>query len=429
MLEFDGVAAARKRRSTRRIVALLCALASVAAIAGLLLHWLLPDYDPRFSGTGGVGFSPDGKTVAYLWDAIRAKELAKSQEGKYCRIEKWLDLRWFPLGQKGAEKSLRIWQRTWPRIKIMGFLPMAPYSAAAFSPDGRHIVVHSPHDLVFVELATGRKWKLTHEGERIWSCAWVAGEEVAYATIVAREGEPYLAAVWRRKIRALSKERTLVYRGLVKRGVVPRDWSPNGRYVILSGYNQETNVTQGILLDVRTGRARNLPILQELYYVRWRPDSSLAALQCQWDRGPSYVLDPVTADLTDLSQRLATAFANCEVYGIDSGWTADGRYLLVQTMRELKLAPGQYSAWLVRPKPWELVSVGPDMLRPTSVPGWVLYGTPGTGQYGFNYVTRQFVPLKPTIGPEFSPDGKWAFEGGFHPLRAYPVNLPPARPD
>ena len=221
------------------------------------------------------------------------------------------------------------------------------------SPDGRLLsfVDWSTGDLALRDLTTGTSRRLTDKGP------WNKNAEYAERAIFSRDGR-FIAYSWFAgsmstgyEIRVLDLQapagaapRRLVPGPSPVPWCVPRDWSPDGRWLLVAvtaARKNDSTAPRGpdslVLLDVRGGTVARTVSSHEVVAALFSPDGSLIALDRRRpDNGAS---DIVVTGVEDARESTVTVGA-----GINQplGWTPDGHLLFSSTRK------GRSGVWLQR---------------------------------------------------------------------------------
>ncbi|MEW6252313.1 MAG: hypothetical protein AB1716_16865 [Planctomycetota bacterium] len=322
------------------------------------------------------------------------------------------------------------------------------------APDSRHLAVIAPDMLRIIATADARSHELLPRGETVTSVAWLADDEVAYASHTHQRG-PYRdltdRSFWRQRIDAPPGERTLIRReegvraGFSARGRPdwPEYWSPRGSYVVY----QPSRFARLNLLDLKRGTAQEFgPADVWLEDVAWRDDESAACIMRRDGLGHPYCalqIDSRTFRVTDFSSEFITVIEPRVVLSI--AWTGDGRYLIYNDSFA--------GRWLIQPEPFravhltERVPVQLDRgvvsdyaarLEPLAFPGWVRARGPGRTSaeddaeregYLIDYEGRRRIGVGP-VGAAWSLDGRLAANiGRDGRLKVRHIELPELPPE
>ncbi|MHC4982184.1 MAG: hypothetical protein ACYTF6_03320 [Planctomycetota bacterium] len=399
---------------TKSIVVGIVLLLGLAETGCILPCSLPSDY-------GELSFSPDGEKIAYVrvhgLYFINLFPKRASMGEAYIPLTQEVQVRF-------CSANSPLWQTTVPVCKVgppswQSHVDFLSRGSIRFSPDSKHLAAVSPGGIFIVELASGRRWRVTGEGELPGGMTWLSAEEIAYtvqALAETSDGRRYERAWHRQKIHAPTETRACVYRD---RGPVVRDvytgievpprvyWSPTGRYGIFAASSGERPLT---LLDIESGKV--------LHYgdswtaeckVVWREDSSAAfCVAPDADRYKAVLIETGAKRTADLSAAFSNAFPHQKVT-VDDLWTCDGRCFIVNAFDR-----GDCLVW---PEPWRVVPLGQRAAASFGwpadwrvwvdrlpVPGWVLLWGPEYKPYAADYSGERLVPLKKIPAARSFPD-------------------------
>ncbi len=244
--------------------------------------------------------------------------------------------------------------------------------------------------------------------------------------------------IFRHPIGASPAKRLLLYEQIDYRGNYHDYVSPTGEYVVFM--SQGYGAGFFYLLNVQTGKVTTLSEkAAQCQGVAWKPDGSCVFCLSSKEALLYY---PKEGRTKDLSGNYDNAFRRDLEFqpGIDSLWTPDGRYIVINTLKT--------GGSLVCPDPWRVVPTGKLLVRyleekenhrvyrdpPDSYPylfvqpypGWVRLwirfvtdkrpSLPGqavvleTQNYLADYEGKRFLPMQPSDSPgrawTVTPDGQ-----------------------
>lgn len=386
---------------------------------------------PHSRPYGEIVFSPDGDTVAFIWED--SWEMRLLHVGTPLRS---LHLRWCDASDPRSQRSVRLDSLGWK------FSHSSVPVELRFSPDSRHVAAWTAHFLTVVDLSSGRQWRLARFGERVTSFAWLSDHEVGYVThtnLRGRFGRIADRTFWRQNIHKKLDARIRIFRETgAAVGARPtvydypiEHWSPKGRYVIFTS----SRFGRFHLLNVadRTERVLGGTDAYLPGDVSWTPDGSkVFCIIHIYTRSPNgsigaFLAEAATGKTLDCTAQFAKVFGNDRFrssYRLEPVWTCDGRYVLLNNFR--------HGGYLIQPQPWRAIAVGrqaakqlrdkythPPWVFRLPFPGWVGFGFPPKGPeyddpgYATDYQTRKLLPLPVGPGSALSPRGRFAtFIGG-----------------
>jgi hypothetical protein len=359
-----------------------------------------------------VRFSPDSALVGFCfakcWDLPLPPEMPTVRSTafvRWCRTARPDECRTMKIGSFGKNYGYWVVDQITP----------------VFSPDSRHVAVVGPRGLFLADTASGAAIRVSPDDEEVKAAGWVGSDEIVYAAHTTRQdrGATLTDLVfWQWKIAAGPGRRVELHRHPGIYSGYPREyWSPDGKRVIF--VDQAYYSGQYLLLDVATGKVTPLgsPGIMSKG-AAWKPDGTAAVIISQRKGDPPVevlLIEPATGKTTDLSREFFTAFGD-KVPDIDPLWTAEGKYLVVNT--------AELGGCLVRPDPWEVIPVSkrfierrypggappgeaPPWIYRQPAPGWVrIWVTGGKGQseqYAVDYQGKAYF----TIGASSTPGGGW----------------------
>jgi len=202
------------------------------------VHWVPPSSFAPFS------VSADGRVLAYRSAVSAASQLF------------WFDRSGKRLGSVGQPGQ---------------------YSQPRLSPDGRRAMLHQPdarrgnRDLWAIELSTGVSSRITTHPANDWNQVWSPdGSRVAFAS--DRLG---LLSIYERSATGTGGEELVL--GDKSAGVIPEDWSLDGRWLL---YHINNGKSQDLWLLPQRGDRRPVPLVQSEFtevQARFSPDGRFVA--------------------------------------------------------------------------------------------------------------------------------------------------------
>lgn len=367
--------------------------------------------------------SPDGAAVARLSWKVTHSDLMLTRH-LACYSKSWA-IEWFRTGDPARLHRAGVhWEA--------GLMALAggredwefeDWREIRFSPDSQHVAVLGTLSLSVVNLKTGGVRRIAHVGpglggraKLLVSMAWLNEEEICYAQQTARlEGTLASVFKWTLFRRDVKRRwsRPLVIVEVEGKATMPWPpdyvfnivhWAPNGRYALFAWPHADGNL---VLVDVIAGTQhvvrRGRACLRD---VAWRPDGSaaLCGLSELSSRYHWVLVDTLQRKVVDLTQPVAELCLPSRCWPpivLEPLWTADGWFVVGN-------AGGTPSrAYLIRPVPWEIVSVN-DLLRarlhvrgaldvraePSALPGWIRV-TRGRTTYLMDYRGQHLVEIPP----------------------------------
>jgi hypothetical protein len=247
--------------------------------------------------------------------------------------------------------------------------------------------------LYCVDTRTKSARRLTPEDEVVTTFAWLSTDEIGYASSFKRR------VLYRQGIGAPASERLAVYDdgfvSTIKCDTQREWWSPDGRFVVLrkleGGYELVSTAPNYF--------ARRLGGTSLKYdLVVWKPDSScVIILACDPDRIVRHVIlaQAPSGDSSDLSGPFVETFPDPM---FDSSWTADGQYLIVNSLR--------LGGCLVRLDTWEVIRIGERLLSIKFL--WIRFGNKSRAPIvyslpipGWVKATRGYDGLSPEVAVNY----------------------------
>jgi Tol biopolymer transport system component len=246
-------------------------------------------------------------------------------------------------GNVASSSSQLVTRRVWagPDVHVMGSL----------SPEGRFLscVDGTTGDIALRDLTTGKMRRLTNEGSRPEEKASAIsrdGKEVAYNWPI-KDGYPDL-----RVVRVDGSALRVLYN---KKGkfASPRDWSPDGKYILTLLYN-DPMILQIAVISREDGSVRVLKTVDGLATkIKFSPDGRYIAYDLQQQ-------DSGNRDIFLLASDGSREIRLIEHLGDDQllGWTPDGNHILFASDRS-----GTMSAWMIRVTDGKPQG-SPDLVKP-----------------------------------------------------------------
>ena len=365
----------------------------------LIVHWLmtsiLASVGPigcAYRGpTGGVRFSPNGQTVAFLWQEFTAEPWL---DGRI--ITKNIYLLWSNAARPSDLESVQI-------ASLRGRHASGYVRQWCFSPDSRSVaaVVPGSRQLVVVHLPSRQRWVLTREGERVRSLAWLAPDEIGYAIVTVTGEGKYVKGFYRQRIRAPADQRVSILDILPP--LSDEYWSPNGSRVLFVK-DAEGQLT---LLSVATGATRSVgPKNVLLREASWHPDGSQVFCVLQTKDNPNGIaaltIDADSGVVQDHSKGFRSEFPRVLPF-LQALWAPEGGFVLANDRKK--------GAAIIRLQPWGVVWVGEKArsrsglplgrgvpyMRRLPVPGWVVLvpgiAPPPSPLYATDYEGSDLIQL------------------------------------
>ena len=219
-------------------------------------------------------------------------------------------------------------------------------TSGRISPDGRFLsfVDWSTGDPALRDLTNDTSRRLTNKGP------WTQSGEYAERVVYSRDGR-YLAYSWFNgsdaagcEIRILHLQapagtapRRMVPASAPVRWCMPQDWSPDGRWMLVS-LTAQSGSDSLVLLDARTGATAKTLATHEVDAARFSADGSLVAFDRR--RPDNLSSDIVLARIEDTRESTVAVGA-----GLNEplAWTPDGHLLFSSTRRS---RPGVWLQWM-----------------------------------------------------------------------------------
>ncbi len=394
-----------------------------------------------YSHSHGLIVSPDGTRAAYT----RRDMVVLSYGGKGRTLGGSTHVRWCSVASPWLLKSVEVDSFTGepPTDPIGGMV-----ATVKFSPDSRHLAVLVGRSLSCIDLRTSRMWPLAPREEMVTSFAWSGDAEVVYIA------NPSNRSFFRHAVHDPSVTRSIVCEGAgpsVPVTFVPVDhWSPDAEFVLFADAGPGVR-----LLNMQTGALHRFgESISKTLETAWKTDGSgVLSLSYATDQSIQHALLMdlrVPDDALDVTSRFVEGFSDCGQIEIEPLWTADNKYVIVNTSCR--------GGFLVRPHPWECVAIGdrvfpflgghPDQHRQGSThdhrpptvhrfpyAGWVMVLACGK-YYAVDYTSYRALQLTlwPTDRLErstvVSPNGKYLLQLGHLPsrIKVKKINLSAAKP-
>ncbi len=356
-------------------------------------------------------FSEDGTMVAFslaeCWDLPLPPEMPTFRTvpyARWCKMNSPRDCETIKLPSSRSDYGYYI---------VNDIVPI-------FSPDSRRLAIISPDGLLLADVESGKYKKISLAQEEVKTARWIENDELGYAAHTTRRGkydDVIDLTFWRQKIDQPANTRTEIHRELGIDNYPNEYWSPGGKHVIFVYHGYYAG--QFRMLDIATGKATELgsPGIMSKG-VSWKPDSTAAVIHSQIKGDlPVEVLlvELETGETIDLSERFQETFGN-DLPSIDPLWTADGLYLVVNSL--------ELGGCLVRPEPWEVIRLSKRIVERfytkdnwlderlpwisrQPAPGWIRVWAPSRKRESLQLAVDYQGKNHFTIGPNSTPGGGW----------------------
>lgn len=274
-----------------------------------------------YSGPGEVAFSPDGKTVAFTWfDAIYVgtpliEDVAAGVMPETCYGQ------WSPAGTTAFPSGIRV---EGAAITI-GDRNIQEYSyAPRFSLDSRYLAFATESRIIVVQPGSSdcvARIEPSEKNGKIAGLTWSAAGELVYAVSLPK-GE---WVFWKRDLSAENANLRQICRLMVSTTPLQDaglakiiHWSPSGRWAVVNVQTSRKASSEpksgdiayhAILLDLETGKYKELAGSNAMASVVWKDDTEALCQQCD-DKAPDgfvkqYVLHVPSGELTPLPLKAA----------------------------------------------------------------------------------------------------------------------------
>lgn len=385
-------------------------LAASAVLSGCVVPYSAPDE---------MGFSPDGKKVAFLWyDAIFAGLPVEDVGGgimpETC-YGHWAPAETTTWPPPGSRLEGKVITPNWENIH--GFPPR-------FSPGSRYVSFATSARIVVVDTNQRQKAvRIEPQGEKesIVTQSWLSDSELVYA-IVDSTGR---SSFWGRDVAVANSPGRLICRldcseepSTAQVGTTEIYWSPSGRWAIFNRYAapKSNPATPGphsfraCLLDAREGKVAELERNMSISTAAWKRDSSQALCVLTEDAENNTskyhlcLLDAATGKMAPLPQ-VPQECTFLHGTGSRIEWTADGQHLITQDGHLVTLEPWSVSDVkeafkLSFHSSWHAMPGRPDWL--------VVFEPEENNTYAVNFVRKQRIRLNDiaTMSYAVSSDGR-----------------------
>ena len=378
-----------------------------------------------FRGWGGkysdtIEFSPDSRTVAYLWsEGTYGPPLPTDERPRERTLAESITLRWFDVDNGAPERKLQL------QAASLGSSGAAGYNLSAslaFSPDSRLIAAVSPGRLAVVDRATGAVRDLGGRDCRFGSVRWRSPHQIVFATqqdkeLVFREVDLDDRDDVGRVLYQEEQRPPMMPDALVE---VP--WSPLGRHAIVGD----------ALIDLSTAHKQTYET--SLSSASWDPSGKQLLLHDAWaagagvrDGSKTLLVQLDQGVVTDLSLQFRDAVGHVPIELDPDGhaWI-DGAHVIAHD-------PDYKRSFLLRLAPPRVILAVDGMLRPTPLAGWlVLQDTNNHFRERCEWIdiSGRHGGVLPGWPPEWAwaPDGRHAVEVRGEKVSIVDVPAPAARP-
>jgi len=387
-----------------------CAVRSVVIAGGI--SFLSGCVSGEFVGPMQV--SPDGRWIAYLLE--RTQHFQSGPES--IPLRQRIFVCWGQIAEAAKPRCIKVRDRAGAGL----IRSRSADTYLTFSPAATYLAVTTPHELLFIELKTGRSYRYAVGREMISSLGWLDDRNVGYVTHESKEGVFFAdtrRTFWHQKIfEPVSQRRVIHVDPIVRYPNSAADWpweywSPDGRYVLCSSPSRGASAQ---LLDTATGQVqRQRQDSGTLKAAAWKPDSSTVVWTSYWREHRlyhTYLMTVPDGKVVDLTGKFCQVFGRRQPW-YDPLWTADGEFLVCSGLN----IPG----CLIRPVPWEVrILEKPSgkrgrgvpwasTLRRQPAPGILVMAGPG-GEIAVDYEARiiKHLGCGGLTGWTVLPDGKQA---------------------
>ena len=279
------------------------------------------------------------------------------------------------------------------------------------SPDSSHIAALCATKLILYDPSSQSHQMIEYQGEFFRSFSWRENGEVAFAT-----SDNHSTIFWKALASELPSGRQEVFRiGIQQQfeAELPplfpdHRWSPRGRFV--SFRDTIARVThRELMIDFDTLQVHEFDF--SLFDQNWKPDESLLWIQYQ-DWKTKYIsirlFESESGDVSDISESLENAIGPTKDLSLfNSFWTVEGKHLLMNLGHGRTHDPLSY---VIKAKPFEVVSVHRSELNWSPAPNWVFIRE--TDRYRwFNLMDASFGTTVASVNSDsWSPDGRYFVE-------------------
>jgi hypothetical protein len=329
--------------------------------------------EPVLTETGqhrdsALGFSADGRFVAYLWRNYELGQRVCAERWRCARRLKRdaLELRWRPVDAPRKVRRLA--------VDAMACGPNACKRTleARLRFGRRRLAVLTAPSVMVVDLPSGNVQRIPAPDGAYGGLAWWSADELVYSV----QTGTHLAFFRHRP----GSDRRLVHRLPLSSSPHPqhpqprattllRDhFAPDGRAVLF----RRAGDSQHALLIMT--KAKVVPLGGTVSQLTWRNDGAAVFVEVdRWKAGRRRLLliDARTGRVTDLTaQQQRTLGARRELTLVSPRWTADDRFVVLYTTSVRSTA--EHRGLVIQPHPWKIVLSRQQIIRRSPLPGWVL---------------------------------------------------------
>jgi Tol biopolymer transport system component len=327
------------------VVLLLCAV-PVILVGGVFITSALDLHstvvksealgDPR-NPRNCLQFSPNGKTVAYLWrDATYYRSWTPGVRPR--TMTDALEVRWFPVGVPENEKSVSLDSID---LRPDGQTYYNLDGELCFSPDSQNLAAVCANYIIIIDVERGNSEKLHYEGEWFGSLRWLSEQEIVFCT-----EDNHKVTFWRLNTNDDKNSRAQIYEeegdystsaGLPPRLLAHRrmnfSFSPDAQSVLFTIVDQNELALR--LLNLETGETEIFHL--NPFGVSWKPDGTQVLMNeydYRIDGGQSklHLVKIDTMEITELTEQFRQNIGkDVDILHISlpcSLWTPDGKYVV-----------------------------------------------------------------------------------------------------
>ena len=348
-------------------------------------------------------FSPNGKTVAYLWrDATYYHSWTPSVRPR--TMTDALEVRWFPVGASEDKKSIPLDSIN---LRPDGQTYYNLDGGLCFSPDSQNLAAVCANYIIIINIETGDYNKLHYDGEWFDSLRWLSEQEIVFSTKYDKK-----TIFWRFNITDIKDSRTKIHEwersypisDELPPGLQVYRFSPNAKFVFFTiTHNNDLAVK---LLNLETGQTRIFPI--SLCNLAWKPDGTKLLLYL-FDEKKFYLVKTETMEITELTEQFLKNIGkpvDIDHIILSSLWTPDGKYVVFSVLEKVSSQRNpfhKYTGYLVQLDPFKIIfSKKQHQFNRSPIPGWIFIREGDTFNW-VDYAGNGRVTMK-----EWVPDLVWS---------------------
>ncbi|MHC4739166.1 MAG: hypothetical protein ACYS9Y_09715 [Planctomycetota bacterium] len=334
-------------------------------------------------------FSPDGKTIAYIY-RNRTYEYPTLLASRPLTMTDSLQVRWFQIGSPKDEKSISLDSID---LRPEGKTYYNLDGELCFSPDSQNLAAICAKYIAIIDVTTGDYHKFHYYGEWFGSLRWLSEQEIVFSTEYNQK-----EVFWRLNINNDKNNRVEIYEekrnfdtsdslppSLLAHRLANYSFSPNAKYVLFTVSNNDKLALK--LLNLETSKTKIFHI--NPHEISWKLDGSQVLINDRGDEQKICLIKTETGEITDLTAEF--------IRGIDKElpitlvaplWTLDGKYVIIYSTEEIPKQSGgfkgKYTGYLIQPVPFKVILTSDGIIRWSPHPGWVFRQGKGYSEW-INY--------------------------------------------